>query len=390
MMKKYFKTLLLGSTAVALSGTFASCEKDNTSENASADARYKAILTQYVDATVAPTYKALAEAALEMRAANETLKNNPSDSAMQAASDAWMKARVQWELSEAFLFGPVGEDAFDIDGHIDSWPLELDAITESINSGQEVTGSSAWSELDAEVIGFHTTEYLLYREGQPRLWSDLSNAERSYLTAATDALVWDCVLAYVAWAGEENVAADIKAVFNENPDVVAALNGNAAYKNFGATLKNATGKYDSFAAALSEISDGAADIADEVGATKIAEPFETGHTEEVESWYSWHSLDDYQNNIKSIKNAYYGGRDLSAPNSNSLSAFVAEKNAELDTQIKDKIADCITKIAAIGAGGKSFYEVVRDQINGEQVGAAADACAELKALFKKISSDVIQ
>jgi uncharacterized iron-regulated protein len=280
---------------------------------------------------------------------------------MQSASAAWMKARVQWELSEAFLFGPVGEDAFDIDGHIDSWPLELDAIKESIDDGGEVSGSSAWSELDAEVIGFHTTEYLLYREGKTRPVEDLSEAERNYLTAATDALVWDCVLAYVAWVGEDNVAENIQNVFKENEDVVTALNNSDTYKNFGSALKNATGKYeDNFVSALSEIPSGAADIADEVGTTKIEAPFQEGKVEEVESWYSWHSLDDYQNNIKSIKNAYYGGRDLSTPHSNSLSTFVAGKNAGLDTQIKDKIADCITKIAAIGAGGRSFYEVVRD------------------------------
>ncbi|MDR3366301.1 MAG: hypothetical protein LBO71_04980 [Prevotellaceae bacterium] len=390
-MKKYIKTLFLGATAVALSGTFASCEKDKTSDDTSTDARYKAILAQYVDATVVPTYKALAEAALEMRAANDTLKNNPTDAAMQAASAAWMKARIEWELSEAFLFGPVGEDAFDIDGHIDSWPLELNAITESVGAGGDISGSSAWSELDAEVIGFHTTEYLLYRNGQSRPVADLTPAELKYLTAATDALVWDCVLAYVAWAGEENVSAEIRAVFNENSEVVAALNATSAFKNFAATLKNATGKYDgNLAAALSEISTGAADIADEVGATKIESPFTTGKTEEVESWYSWHSLDDYQNNIKSIKNAYYGGRNLNAPNPNSLSIFVAEKNAALDASIKAKIDDCIAKIAAIGTGEKSFYEVVRDKANAAQVDAAVDACAELGGLFEQINNDVIK
>jgi uncharacterized iron-regulated protein len=387
-MKKYIKTLFLGATAVALSGTFASCEKDKTSTETSdaanvaaavaacnelgtlfkqvgdftaEDNQCKPILAQYVDHVVVPTYKALAEAALEMRAANATLKNNPTDAAMKTASDAWMKARIEWELSEAFLFGPVGENAFDIDGHIDSWPLELDAIKKSIEDGGEISGSSAWSELDAEVIGFHTTEYLLYREGKSRPVKDLTDAELKYLTAATDALVWDCVLAYVAWAGEDNVAEDIKGVFNENSDVVTALNESNSYKNFAATLKNATGNYDGdFTAALSEISVGATEIADEVGTTKIESPFTTGKTEEVESWYSWHSLDDYQNNIKSIKNAYYGGRNVSAPNSNSLSKFVAGKNAELDKQITAKIEDCIKKIAAIGAGGRSFYEVVRD------------------------------
>ncbi|MDR3094834.1 MAG: hypothetical protein LBU62_09385 [Bacteroidales bacterium] len=389
-MNNTFKTILLSGMAAV---TFASCEKDNPSgtKGSPLDEQYKNILAQYVDGTVVPTYKALAEAALEMRTANNALKDNPTDAAMKAASDAWMKARIEWEKSEAFLFGPVGEDGFDIDGHIDSWPLELQEIQASIAAGSAATGATMWSEYDSEVIGFHVTEYLLYRNGQPRPAADLSVAELNYLTSATDALVWDCVLAYVAWAGEDNVSTDIKTVFRANQDVVDALNDKAAFKNFAATLKNATGKYaGNFVAAISEISDGAADIAGEVGATKIESPFTSGRVEDVESWYSWHSLDDYQNNIHSIKNAYFGGIGLTAPTGNSLSAFVAAKNAQLDADIKGKIEDCLAKIAAIGAGGKSFYEVVRDHSNEDAVSAAVDACAELEGLFKRVSSSVIE
>jgi len=384
-MKQLSRIVLLMVAATA----FASCEKDKTSDTDTADAQYKSILTQYVDATVVPTYKAMAEAALEMRAANNALKAGPTDAAMQAASAAWMKARIEWEKSEAFLFGPVGEDAFDIDGHIDSWPLELEAIQASIAAGGDITGETAWSELDAEVIGFHTTEYLLYRGGQTRPVDDLTAAELKYLTAATDALVWDCVLAYVAWAGKDNVAANIKTVFEENADVVADYTNKTAYNNFADKLKNASGKYnDDFVAAMSEISDGCADIAGEVGATKIESPYNTGKTEEVESWYSWHSLDDYQNNIISIKAAYYGGLGLTTPHASSLSAFIAVKNSTLDSNVKAKIDDCIAKIAAIGTGNKSFYEVVRDHLNASQVAAAVDACAELEGLFKQISSSL--
>jgi uncharacterized iron-regulated protein len=389
-MKKFFKTLALLSMTFVLSATFSSCEKDKNVDDTSIDDTYKAILAGYVDGVVVPTYKSLAEAALGMRTANEALKTNASSSNIQAAADAWMAARIYWEKSEAFLFGPVGEDAFDIDGHIDSWPLEKDDIDGVLaDDATGLTGEKAWSELEAEVIGFHTTEYLLFRDGQAR--TSLTAAEVKYLTAATDALIWDCVLAYVAWAGKENVVQNILTVFNENPDVVAAFNENAGYQNFADKLKNATGKYEGrFSAALSEIPDGAADISDEVGATKIESPYVNHLVEEVESWYSWHSLDDYKNNIISIKNAYYGGIDLNTPKSTSLSAFVASKNASLDSQIKAKIEDCITKITAIGTGGKSFYEVVHDQINATQVEAAVDACAELGTLLKTVSNDVIE
>jgi uncharacterized iron-regulated protein len=382
-MKHLPKILLSAAAATA----FASCEPDKTSGVATADAQYQAILAQYVDYTVVPTYKAMAEAALEMRAANSALRATPSDANMQAASAAWMKARVEWEKSEAFLFGPVGEDGFDIDGHIDSWPLELEAIKASIADGGDITGAAAW-RLDAEVIGFHTTEYLLYREGKTRRADDLTAAELKYLTAATDALVWDCVLAYVAWVGLDKVDGDMPAAFGENAEVVALLSGSS-YKSFAATLKSASGKYQGdFGAALSEISDGCADIAGEVGAIKIAAPFGEGKVEEVESWYSWHSLEDYQNNIISIKNAYYGGRGLATPHASSLSAYVASQNPTLDGSVKAKIDDCIAKIAAIGAGGKSFYEVVLAHANEAAVGEAVDACAELEALFKQISSNL--
>ncbi|MDR0680301.1 MAG: hypothetical protein LBG15_00390 [Dysgonamonadaceae bacterium] len=338
-----------------LATLFTSIEYDKGSDDL-----YKQILENYVNSTIIPTYRSLAEAALEMRTANDALKANPANETMKKASEAWMKARIWWEINEAFLFGPVGESALDIDGHIDSWPLELEAIQTSIAEGGNITGQDAWN-LNAEVIGFHVTEYLLYRDGQSRPVSDLTSAELNYLTAATDALVWDCVLAYVAWVGEDNVSEEMKTVFKENSDVVAHLENNPTYKNFAAKMKDASGFSNSFASAVSQISDGAAEIANEVGETKIAAPYATGKVEEVESWYSWHSLDDYKNNIESIKNAYLGGVDGSTRTSTSLSTYVKQISTDLDTAIKRQIDDCISKIDAIGADGRSFYEVVRDR-----------------------------
>jgi uncharacterized iron-regulated protein len=381
-MKKLVKNSVLVLALVVSVFNFSSCEEE-IKEIQNNDELYKSVVEQFVNTTIVPTYKALAEAALEMRTANYNLKNNPTDATMAAASDAWMKARIWWEINEAFLFGPVGESALDIDGHIDSWPLELEAIQNEIAAGGNISGTDAWN-LDAEVIGFHVTEYLLYREGQPRRISEISTPELNYLIAATDALVWDCVLAYVAWVGEENVSTEMQAIFKENPDVIKHLNDNSAYKNFASKMKDASAYQGSFVAAVSQIFDGAIDIANEVGETKIEAPYTSHKVEEVESWYSWHSLEDYQNNIQSIKNAYLGGvGNTTRPSVALLSNYVASKNAQLDKDIKAKIEDCITKIAAIGGGSKSFYEVVRDQINATQVEAAVDACEDLAGLFEQ-------
>lgn len=390
-MKKYFRNAMFGLSIIALSMTIASCNDDNEDPNnlLGTDTEYQTVINSFVDNTIVPTYKSLAEAALVMRTANEALKADPSDANMKTASEAWMDARIKWEISEAFLFGPVGENALDIDGHIDSWPLELEDIQKEIDKGT-ITGREMWQK-EGEVIGFHVTEYLLYRDGQSRPVADLSANELSYLTAATDALVWDCVLAYVAWVGYENVSAEMKNVFDENPDVGDHLDDNPSYKNFAQNFKNKTGLYanQSWAATMAEIAAGAAEIADEVGATKIAQPYDEHNVLKVESWYSWHSLDDYTNNIESIKNAYLGGMDNNSRTSNSLSKYIASKDAALDTEIKAKIEDCITKIKAMGGNGQySFYEVVRDQINSTEVKAAEKACLDLGVLFARIKDDI--
>ena len=96
-------------------------------------------------------------------------------------------------------------------------------------------------------------------------------------------------------------------------------------------------EYKSAINCVEQIIDGCIDIANEVGDTKIGDPYNkwtAGETTQalyaVESWYSWHSRDDYRNNIFSIRNAYYGSLDGTV-NANSLSAVLAKKNPALDT-----------------------------------------------------------
>ena len=130
---------------------------------------WNAVVTQYVDHVVMPTYLALKEK-------NETLYNTvkelaatPSNEAFEAACNAWLEAREPWEMSEAFLFGPV--DALGLDPNLDSWPLDQDAIVQILTSSD--WGALEWTE-DSEaeaaqsVRGFHTLEYLLFKDGKPR------------------------------------------------------------------------------------------------------------------------------------------------------------------------------------------------------------------------------
>ena len=64
----------------------------------------------------------------------------------------------------------------------------------------------------------------------------------------------------------------------------------------------------------------------------------------VESWYSWNSLDDYENNIISIQNAYLGKRnnDYSTDaTANSFSSVVKSLNPKLDELLRAQILSLI-------------------------------------------------
>lgn len=149
---------------------------------------------------------------------------------------------------------------------------------------------------------------------------------------------------------------------------------NNGYAN---TFKNHnTTEYKSAIDCVDQILEGCIEIAGEVGDTKIGDPYSkytAGNKTEalyaVESWYSWHSRDDYRNNIYSIRNAYFGSRDGSI-NSNSLSSVLAKKNATLDTEAKEKIAAAADAIYAIP-------QPFRNNINTTETVAAMNACADL-------------
>lgn len=136
------------------------------------DSRLDAIVAQYVDYVVLPTYRSLKEKNELLFNAVSAFRSNPGDEAFQKACDAWLVAREPWEKSEGFLFGPV--DSEGLDPNMDSWPLDQNAIVQILESGN--FDNIEWGEGDSEetvtaaqnVRGYHTLEFLLFKDGEPR------------------------------------------------------------------------------------------------------------------------------------------------------------------------------------------------------------------------------
>ena len=131
-----------------------------------------AIAEQFVDAVVLPTYKDLQEKNKLLLDAVNQFRQNPSNDNFEKACNLWITAREPWEKSEGFLFGPV--DTENLDPNMDSWPLDQNIIVSILKSGNfdkiewDEDDDSADIEAAQNVRGYHTLEYLLFKDGKPR------------------------------------------------------------------------------------------------------------------------------------------------------------------------------------------------------------------------------
>lgn len=137
------------------------------------DAALKPVVEQYVDHVIMPTYTDLKNKNNQLYAVIEKLTKNPTNANFKAAANAWIVAREPWEESEAYLFGPVA--SLGLDPNMDSWPLDQQAIVNILNSGKfDFEWDGEYSEEDKEieakqsVRGFHTLEFLIFKDGEAR------------------------------------------------------------------------------------------------------------------------------------------------------------------------------------------------------------------------------
>lgn len=350
---------------------FAACsdDKDDPDPN-QLDTRKTAIITQYVNGVVIPTYRSLADEAVELAALCEELRQNPSQSKVDECCESWISARKYWELSEAFLFGAAAD--YNIDPHIDSWPLQKsqldnilanDALIDALD--EDGAGADAFATLGYGLLGFHAVEYVLFRDGAPRKVSEITEAELIYNAAVAQDLANQTVRLEASWAGLANISSakqnrleefELEPSFNYGENMITAgMTGNTLYKTQ--------------LAAMEQILTGASDISDEVGNTKITDPVNSGNVLDVESWYSWNSIADFTDNIRSVRNAYYGSLDGSVAN-NSMAAYINKVNSSLDSNVRKAIDNAINEISSMPAP-------FRNHLTKAETQKAVDACNTL-------------
>ncbi len=317
------KSLLIIALATVIPFGITSCSDNDAPEETpdNNNGLYKEVLKDLSLDVITATYNQLYvnSIALEQAANAITIGD---EAALENAKSKWQDTRAPWEESEGFLYGPV--DTEGIDPAIDSWPVDVNAINNVLNSGNPIT--QALLESNNEARGFHTLEYFFWGLNGNKTAAQLTAREIEYIKAATSDLRSKTEQLYFGWSPSQG--------------------------NFAANFINAgeSGSvYTSKINALSEIAEGITIIADEVANGKIEEPLNGNNgnpkPEAEESRFSNNSKLDFANNIRSIEHIYLGR--FNGAQGSGLSNIVNLKNPSLDAEIKTAIAEAIAAIEAI-------------------------------------------
>ncbi len=305
-----------------------------------------AIVDDFADEVVNATYTLLADRTAALDAAVQALAADPTVATLDAARQAWAAAREPWEASEGFLFGPV--DSLGLDPALDSWPVDRSAL-DNVLAGNDELDRAFVAGLDTTLRGFHTAEYLLFGIDSGKLPEDFDQREFDYLTSVSALLAESAARLADSWS--------------------TGVDGGDPYSDvFKGAGSNAT--YPSRTSAAEEIVRGMIGIADEVANGKIADPFDQQDTTLVESQFSFNSLSDFKNNIRSIRNAFTGDAEVAGTTGTGIDEFVASVDAELGDRLVQEID---AALAALDAIPEPFRDAITDPGAADEITAAQEA-----------------
>ena len=350
-----FCCLLLASAFVVGCGSDEDDEQDDALAQGEAfDA--STMLNDFANTVVLATYTELDNKAGELLAAVKALEASATQGNLEKAQQAWKATRKPWEQSEAFLFGPV--DTQGLDPALDSWPVDHVNLQSVLDSNNTLTVDFV-SGLEDTQKGFHTIEFLLFRDGNQRKASDITARELAYLVSTTENLKASTSQLRLAWAPEGE---------NFSNAVAQAGTGSAIYP--------------SQSAAVQEMVNGMIVIADEVANGKISDPYNESDTTLVESQFSFNSISDFQDNIRGIQNVYMG---KFTSDGQGLNEFVNSQNPELDARFQQEVQAAIDAIGAIP-------DPFRDSITASRgaVQAAIDAVSKVQQTLEQDILPLVQ
>ena len=368
----------------------------------------KAAVDQYVPNVIYSTYNDLAKESAELYDLLVDAAGKGVNALRQAEVDAicakFLQARQSWEESEAFLYGAATD--FGIDPHIDTWPLDVEALATALSNAEQVAALEgedgigyASAKLGAELLGFHGIEFILFRDGRNRTVEALRGNENDeafsgktvtgaqeliYATAVAGDLRDNCYRLIVSWNPDAPKAYQDRC---EELEVPVSMTGSD--KTYGENMLGAAKAGSTYATWQETLASilvaGCSNICNEVANVKMGNAHSGEDVNYIESPYSKMSFQDFIDNILSIQYSLYGKAGADAPESRSI--FNVLKNHKYDgaDALRSKLDASVSALRECRKKG-AFVDIYRDN----SVQAAMDVINELDEELNKAADWIVK
>ena len=434
-MNKIFKFALAAMTATALTAGMTSCSSSDDDGSALINEQNEAIsdlTSQYLGSVVYVTYGNLADACEQLNtlivSLNTKLQANQTvtDAEIQAICAQYKKARNYWEESESFLYGAASD--YNIDPHIDTWPLAVetlkdilvkDDILARLNADDGVEYARTTLSEDGQ-LGFHGLEFIFFRDGQPRPASYFNNNETEsygdYFTGVNVKAKSEVIYAKAVAGDLRDKTFQLEACWNPSAptahvDRVKAcqssmgedygITNKKSGLTYGATLMLTGSSQGTMASSWKKVIevilvDGCSNICGEVADQKMGQAYRcaSGEAEAeddpdyIESPYSYNSFNDFYGNIMAIQNALYGNIDAAegAYAKNSVMAYLVKYCPTQARNLQSKLSAALAALKACQNSGTPFVKAP----GAKYVAEAIDAVGELDDAINEASSAALK
>jgi putative iron-regulated protein len=351
-------SLAVSAVACSSSSDDASDSKASTETTAPVAADNASVAATYAD-LVYQSYTASVNSATELNDKLKALVASPSEETLEAAKDQWLAARDDYGPTEAFRFydGPIDDPDDGPEGQINAWPMDeayVDYVEGDPNAGI-INDTAAYPTITPDVLvetneeggetnistGWHAIEFLLWgQDNNPdgpgqRPFTDYTtaaNAERrgTYLTLLGDLLVADLTSVADQWAPNSGA---YRTTFLADPATAVS----DMFRGIGALS------------------------AGELAGERMGVAYETKDQEDEHSCFSDNTDADVYNNALGIQRVYLA--EFPGVSGPSLSDLVAAVNPDLDTQVKDQLAN---SVALTKAFPKPFEQMIQGPDDGPE------------------------
>lgn len=399
---------ILGMAATVL--TMVACDKSNNDglDTMSFENEAKAAVEQYVPNVIYKTYNDLAQESQELYElladASQKGVNAISQAEIDAICNKFLQARQSWEESEAFLYGAATD--FGIDPHIDTWPLDVEALATALSNTEQVEAlqgedgiAYASAKLGAELLGFHGIEFILFRNGNNRTVESLRGNEDNeafhgktvtgaqeliYATAVAGDLRDNCYRLSVSWNPNAPQAYKDRCEELEFPVTITGSDKSYGENMLGATKAGST--YTTWQETLASILiAGCSNISNEVANVKMGNAHNGEDENYIESPYSKKSFQDFIDNILSIQYSLYGKANTDTPQSNSIINVLKSNNYEGASALQEKLNASIAALKDCQDKG-AFVDIYKDN----SVQLAMDVINELDEALNKAAEWIVR